>query len=522
MATRNLKKGCRGSDVKTLQQNLKKLGLYKTGALDGIFGNLTDAAVRQFQRKHKLVVDGVVGPKTRAALTAALKKKKKKKTTKTTSSSSSSTGGRSSGSSGSGSGSGGTTAARMVVANINYDPSGKGTKNVRNSAEMAKYLESFTYTDPADGESDSASIELCNIDLIWANKWLPKKGDKFTADITASSWLKTGVTNRLNCGTFCCDDRNFSFPSNSTATINGTSVPEKQAFRSTERSKTWKKITVKEIARRIAKKYKLKLYYDASTIKVKSKEQSKKDDCGFLKDLCSEYGLYFKVTTGKVVIYDAARFEAKKSVATIDYSEIISGDYNSTLVGTYTGATIKYTKGSGKKEYTYKIGSGSRILTINEKVDSLSDARIKAKAKLAEENRKAETLKITVVSPSKKLYSGACFTLKNAAEMSGKYFIEKVVHKVSASGGYAIQIDAHKVPASGSSSASGTTFKVGNRVKVNGKAYYSASGGKAKTCKNKAMYITKIAGGKKYPYSVSKRKGGSRYGWCAKSSLKKA
>ena len=519
MATRNLFQGCTGSDVKTLQQNLKKLGYYKDGSVDGSFGPITKKAVLQFQKDKKILVDGVVGPQTRAALSAALKKLKKKTTVKAvvkktttsvplgpaTSSKPKAVD---------------KTLPRQASAAIKYDP--KGKNNTRSSSEMAKHLESFTYTDPATGESDSASIELCNISMIWANKWLPKKGDKFTASISATNWDKPGTNASLSCGTFCCDDRNFSFPTNSTATINGTSVPEKQAFRSTQRSKTWKNITIKEIARRIAKRYKLKLVYDASTIKIKSMEQSKKDDCSFLKDLTSEYGLYIKVYGGKIVIYDAARYEAKKAVATIDYNDVLSGDYNSTLAGTYTGATIKYTKGSDKKEYTYKVGSGSRILTINEKVDSLSDAKIKAKAKLAEENRKAETIKLTIASPGKKLYSSGCFTLKYAYEMSGKYFIEKAVHKVDASGGYTVEIDAHKVTGSGSGSKS-TKFKVGDRVIVNGRAYYYAHGGTSKECKNLTMYILKILGSNnKYPYAISKRKGGSRYGWCAKSALKKA
>lgn len=518
MATRNLFQGCTGSDVRTLQQNLKKLGYYKDGSVDGSFGPITKKAVLQFQKAAKILVDGVVGPQTRGALTAALNKLKKKTTVKPVVKKT-------------------TTSVplgpavapkpkpidktlpRQASVAVKYDPTGKN--NTRSSSEMAKHLESFTYSDPATGESDSASLELCNISMIWANKWLPKKGDKFTANISATNWDKPGTSASLSCGTFCCDDRNFSFPSNSTATINGTSVPEKQAFRSTQRSKTWKNITIKEIARRIAKRYKLKLVYDASTIKIKSMEQSKKDDCSFLKDLTNEYGLYIKVYGGKVVIYDAARYEAKKAVATIDYNDVISGDYNSTLAGTYTGATIKYTKGSNKKEYTYKVGSGNRILTINEKVDSLSDAKIKAKAKLAEENRKAETIKITIASPGKKLYSSGCFTLKNAYEMNGKYFIDKAVHKVDASGGYTVEIEAHKV--SGSSSKKNTAFKVGDRVIVNGRAYYYAHGGTSKTCKNLTAYIIKILGSaNKYPYAVSKRKGGKRYGWCAKSALKKA
>lgn len=52
-----LKLGSRGAQVMTLQ---KKLHL----RVDGIFGPLTDEAVREFQEKNGLTVDGIVGPKT--------------------------------------------------------------------------------------------------------------------------------------------------------------------------------------------------------------------------------------------------------------------------------------------------------------------------------------------------------------------------------------------------------------------------------------------------------------------------
>jgi lysozyme len=62
------------AEVKAWQAQLATLGLYK-GAIDGIDGPVSDAAVRQFQSKNGLTVDGVVGPATRAALLRAVEAK---------------------------------------------------------------------------------------------------------------------------------------------------------------------------------------------------------------------------------------------------------------------------------------------------------------------------------------------------------------------------------------------------------------------------------------------------------------
>lgn len=66
-----LKVGALGSDVKSLQQKLIDSGIAVSGGADGIFGPATYQAVREFQSRHGLVVDGVVGPNTLAALNGA-------------------------------------------------------------------------------------------------------------------------------------------------------------------------------------------------------------------------------------------------------------------------------------------------------------------------------------------------------------------------------------------------------------------------------------------------------------------
>lgn len=64
-----LGKGDRGWWVKKLQKSLYELGIKSVGKADGIFGRNTDSAVRLFQMKKGLTVDGVVGPNTWTKLT---------------------------------------------------------------------------------------------------------------------------------------------------------------------------------------------------------------------------------------------------------------------------------------------------------------------------------------------------------------------------------------------------------------------------------------------------------------------
>jgi N-acetylmuramoyl-L-alanine amidase len=62
-----LRKGSTGGEVKELQRRLKMWGYYN-GEVDGIYGSQTVEAVKYFQRKNGLTVDGVAGKATFAAL----------------------------------------------------------------------------------------------------------------------------------------------------------------------------------------------------------------------------------------------------------------------------------------------------------------------------------------------------------------------------------------------------------------------------------------------------------------------
>ena len=62
---------------KDIQIVLKQLGYYQ-GKIDGVLGPQSKAAIRKFQKSRGLVVDGVAGKRTKAALVSQLRAKIRK------------------------------------------------------------------------------------------------------------------------------------------------------------------------------------------------------------------------------------------------------------------------------------------------------------------------------------------------------------------------------------------------------------------------------------------------------------
>ncbi len=407
---------------------------------------------------------------------------------------------------------------------------------------MAEYNEGFTYTDSASGESDTISITLTNIDLRWLDQWMPQKGDKLAAVIMTESWDSSGEEQVFDCGRFCLDDLKYTGPE-LMCTISGVSVPESNAFRSTGRSKTWKEATLSEVAQEIAGKYYLELEYTGDTIKLGTIEQDNESDSSFLNKLCQDYGMAVKIYSGKIIIYDKESLEDMEPIATLKPEDLQNWTYNTTLVGTYTSATIQYTSGKDDKVTKCTVGDGNRILNINEKVESLQEAQTKACAKINAENEKAETMSVTIMADCR-IAAGSTILIEGLYQIDGKYFVDQVTHNIGPEKAYTMELDLHKcqkrikdaevleeyqgqeqtesTDVSDVPGMSDAKFAAGDKVIVNGPAYWGSNGGKANHCSNRTMYVTQFKQESTYPYGVSVHRDGTRYGWCAEDSLQKA
>ena len=77
---KTLSKGSKGEAVSKLQLMLNALG-FDCGEVDGSYGAKTVAAVKAFQEKYGLLIDGIYGKSTAAMLEDVYEKSKNKKTT---------------------------------------------------------------------------------------------------------------------------------------------------------------------------------------------------------------------------------------------------------------------------------------------------------------------------------------------------------------------------------------------------------------------------------------------------------
>lgn len=324
--------------------------------------------------------------------------------------------------------------ARSSKLSVSY----KGSKL---DQEISSQASSFSYTDVASGTSDTIDITIYNANKNWMNKWLPTKGDKITPSVILNNWTKEGVTNTIKCGSFVIDDLSFSGRP-LIFSLAGVSMPANEDFKATKKTNTYEDVTIKEIASKIAKAAGIKMVYDAPTVKIAEIEQSNTPDSTFLYSLCESYGLAMKVYNEKLVIFEEAKYEAKKVVATIDETDMISWNYNSTIDGTYTGATVSYTIPDTEKTVTMTVGKKGRMYEASMQVSSEYDAELKASALVNKANKGAVSLEVKIMA-NPKIIASSTVQITGLGKLSGKYYVDSVKHSLG--NGYTMTLSLHLI-----------------------------------------------------------------------------
>ena len=309
-------------------------------------------------------------------------------------------------------------------------------------------VQSLQYTDFAEGSSDDLTVSLTDSRKDWFGGWFPERGTDLDVYVDFYNWRREETLDIYHCGNFCIDDITLAGGPRS-ITIKATSQPAASAFMETPVSKTWKSITVKQIAMELMTKYGMSnLYFRGDETVIEEIEQSEQSDADFLSGICEKYGFALKIYKVGFVIYKKEIYESRGTVRDFDGETAWEPgwEWNTTTAGTYTGARISYTnpkKGSEEDDIEITVGTEERLLIINERADSAAEAESLAKNRVNKENEKAETLTFTTIFDPV-LVASSNISVKNLPHVEGKYFVDKVIVKLGGDG-LKMTVSAYKI-----------------------------------------------------------------------------
>jgi len=299
----------------------------------------------------------------------------------------------------------------VATVSANHTPRKAGTAKITNIAKGALHpIHLIGETSNVYGWVDENLIELA-----FTADDAPKhkisgdfKGVKISAVIIQKNWESDGKDRVLDCGVFEVDDIDAAGGGGqaSRVTIKATALPHSSTVRTERKTKAWENIKLSAIASEIANKNSLKSMFLAAFDPLYSRrEQIQTSDIVFLQGLCKNAGISLKVTAGVIVLFDEADFEKKESVRKIKRGESDIKTYRfstSSNDTNYSKCRVSYTDpASGQTiEYTYVPSDSipdNPTLEINEKVETVEEARRLAMNRLRQKNKTEYKANFTLV-----------------------------------------------------------------------------------------------------------------------------
>lgn len=332
------------------------------------------------------------------------------------------------------------------------------------SANIGEHVKSFKYIDHAHGKADEIEVTLEDREHLWQGPWYPGQGEQVKAELVAKDWFDQGKNLRLSCGTFTLDEPELSGPPD-VVTFKAISTFVATSLRGEPQTREWRNTSLKGIAKKLAKKNKLELFWgldDPSeagrlgfhppkNVKYKLCLQRQEADSRFLRRLCEAAGLNFKVSHKQLIVFE----DHAKTYLTIARDPALSAGWLSNYKfrqktdNVYRKCEVRHHNpindqryyGAYKPEKPPKVGS---VLRIRERVESNSAAKRLAKAEYYKAN-KVETTVILNLAGHPGLVAGVGVNLTGFGRFDGTFIIDEATHNSARSGGYKTDVTARKL-----------------------------------------------------------------------------
>ena len=295
------------------------------------------------------------------------------------------------------------------------------------SKDFSKYLQSITYDDYEEEQSDELVVRLRDNEKLFQNDWYPQKGAKLSCKV-----FFKGTKEVLNCGTFTIDEISSDFSnSGDVLEIKALAATINSPVRTTN-TRFFEKITLNKIAQYFGNIYGFKVAGEQGNVYINRVNQTQESDLAFLKRISKLYGYIFKITDGLLTFTSTGSLTDTDVLFTVGKEDFSSVSLSDSGAKIYKACSVKYFNAKTKKlcTYTAKRDKGTDTLKLNLKCASKEEAKLKAEANL-KAGSKAVKGSITLEKTNTKFFAGVNFQLKDIGILSGKYHIKHSTHDIS-------------------------------------------------------------------------------------------
>lgn len=320
------------------------------------------------------------------------------------------------------------------------------SKNI--TKDISPYLTAISISDVLDGQTCTADIELEDSDRLWVNDWFPSRGDTVKICFTRNNWRGDGAVETFSFDLFEIDEIENSYPPN-VCKIRLNSVESASELKSSDKSRSWEKVTLKKICADIAADAGLTLVFDSQkNPDINRAEQKNESNLAFLHKLAKKHGLILRVSEKQLILSDEEKLEASESVKTFTYrgEKIISFSGRATLSEIYSSAEVEYTHGKKKEKisgrFEDKSKGGGKTLRIKKKVSSQAEADELARKELRDKNKKEVEVKLEVLGEFEYLAGNVVALDESFGFYKGNYIIDRADWKVGS--GFTCNLDLRK------------------------------------------------------------------------------
>jgi phage protein D len=289
-------------------------------------------------------------------------------------------------------------------------------------------ISSLSFKDEIGYKSDVVTVDTL------PNFTRPKPNSK--VELILRTLKNDEILEELECGLFHV--QTVTRKNNNSLSFSATAIEFSDAQKIKE-SKHYENIKLSSLIEIIGQKLGHKVVFDSDDLTIKSINQTNESALNFLQRLAEDYHTIFSIKND--YLYFVSRDSKTLPQLSLDLNMFISSSIKHSSKTYYQSCEATWHDKDKAVSKVEVVGSGKPQLKISGSYQSVEEARVKARARLALTNK--GTVKASISMRGKSIYAGTKLSIKNTYnnEDDGVYSVVSCSHKYSRSGGWTVDVE---------------------------------------------------------------------------------